>query len=855
MRKYHHRMMLELLEMINESQSAGAYAECQQSAIGIGQFIESESDKGEGARTVALLVEYCELLFKASNGEIGKKALKKHLALIENSIRTELKPNRIEIAFLSYKASMSDSIESIYLAAKADPDCDAYWIPIPYFDRNPDGSHGDVHYEGAGFYGKNIECTNWRKYDIEARHPDVIFTFNPYDAGNYVTAVHPDFYCERLRNLTDCLIYVPYFVTGDGVLEHHQHFCVAPGCVYAHKVIVQSEEVRDAYIRVFEKHYGNRLGKPEDKFVALGSPKFDKVINSKRRNFKLPDEWTKLIGSKKVIFWNTTVGAILQGNEQYLKKLRYVLNIFRNRDDVVLWWRPHPLNEATYHSMRPQLFSEYKQIISEYKNEGWGIYDDSHDLHRAITWTDAYYGDGSSVIVMYGVAGKPIMLQIPEKTENTHNIDGYPITFENLVEEGNNLWFAASGFNALFKMNNQTWKAEYMGSFPNHGLNAKGIISLSTQNGGKLYFAPYSDNVFYAYDLQNQSFETLPIDIDTGKEVPNYGFFSIVSYDNYIFYIGCRFRGIVRYNTKNGETTCCDEWANKADELMDAQDWKSKAEKRAYFAYVCVVGNKLYCPLLYAKTVLVFDMDTCKYELYELNSNIKGFRDIAYDGTSFWLAPQSDGQYLVRWNKTGNKIQEYEAPIDNHKGVWWGIAIGNNFALYLPLWCPYSHNTPVKIDLASDEITKIDQLLNKHLTEEDSVYYRYSVIGDNVYLYGYKTLLSLNMASFECRRESILLDKEQFGKNKPLLQRLLQRAFLDRINNCRDWKNCMIYESSGILNLNSYLDYIVSDRGAMEYTAMQNRQIALYKKTAANAEGTAGQRIYAYIKEQIKQGI
>jgi len=86
---------------------------------------------------------------------------------------------RIEIAFLSCKASMSDSIELIYLAAKADPDCDAYWIPVPYFDRNPDGSHGDVHYEGAGFYGKNIECTNWRKYDIEAWHPDVIFTFNP----------------------------------------------------------------------------------------------------------------------------------------------------------------------------------------------------------------------------------------------------------------------------------------------------------------------------------------------------------------------------------------------------------------------------------------------------------------------------------------------------------------------------------------------------------------------------------------------------------------------------------------------------------------------------------------------------
>jgi hypothetical protein len=48
-------------------------------------------------------------------------------------VKTELKPNQIEVAFLSYKASMSDCIETIYLAAKADPMCDAYWIPIPYY--------------------------------------------------------------------------------------------------------------------------------------------------------------------------------------------------------------------------------------------------------------------------------------------------------------------------------------------------------------------------------------------------------------------------------------------------------------------------------------------------------------------------------------------------------------------------------------------------------------------------------------------------------------------------------------------------------------------------------------------------
>ena len=143
MRKHHQRNILELLETIKEAQSAGLYADCQDGALSVGEFIEDI--EGEGTQTVALLEEYCDLLFQASNGEIGEKQLSKHLVKVENTVKSELKPNRIEVAFLSYKASMSDSLETIYLAAKEDPDCDAYWIPIPYYDRRPDGSVGAMH--------------------------------------------------------------------------------------------------------------------------------------------------------------------------------------------------------------------------------------------------------------------------------------------------------------------------------------------------------------------------------------------------------------------------------------------------------------------------------------------------------------------------------------------------------------------------------------------------------------------------------------------------------------------------------------------------------------------------------------
>ena len=67
------------------------------------------------------------------------KALQKSLNPIKNSVKNEIKV-QIEAVFLPYKASMWDSLESIWQAADEDPDCDAYVIPIPYYDKNPDGS-------------------------------------------------------------------------------------------------------------------------------------------------------------------------------------------------------------------------------------------------------------------------------------------------------------------------------------------------------------------------------------------------------------------------------------------------------------------------------------------------------------------------------------------------------------------------------------------------------------------------------------------------------------------------------------------------------------------------------------------
>ena len=174
------------------------------------------------------------------------------------------------------------------------------------------------------------------------------------------------------------------------------HFAFLPAVLNADFVIVQSESVRQQYLAAWHSMLKARQVKePEEhalfkaiqkKVLPLGSPKFDAVKNADWEDGNLPDNWKRLIRNpdstrKKIIFYNTSISRMLECTldaddnivGRYLDKLESVLLFFRQRDDVVLLWRPHPLLARTFVSMRPELYQRYQQIVREYRREGYGI--------------------------------------------------------------------------------------------------------------------------------------------------------------------------------------------------------------------------------------------------------------------------------------------------------------------------------------------------------------------------------------------------------------------------------------------------------------------------------------------------
>lgn len=402
---------------------------CHEKAIEVGEFIEG--CEGVGHPTVATLEEYCEAVYEINEVLLSGSVLDRQsvgtkldasLEKIVDSANKDISQKKLAV-FLPYKASMWDSLESVWKRYQDDSGWDAVVVPIPYFEKNQDGSFKELIYEGE-LYPDYVPVVSYEQFNIEEEHPDEIYIHNPYDDINHVTSVHPYFYSSSIKQYTDKLIYIPYFVlaepdlNNEQAMEHLMMYAVTPAAIHAHEVIVQSENMRLGYIECLTKYFGeDTRGTWEAKIKGTGSPKLEKVRNLKKEEMDVPPEWLDVIkkpdGSwKKVVFYNTGVTAIINNKENYIDKMADVFKIFyENREKVALLWRPHPLMEATIESIIPDKLEEYKRLRDEYRAAGWGIYDDTPDMDRAIAISDAYYGDASSLVQLCQEREMPVMIQ------------------------------------------------------------------------------------------------------------------------------------------------------------------------------------------------------------------------------------------------------------------------------------------------------------------------------------------------------------------------------------------------------------------------------------------------------------
>lgn len=622
----------ELMQILSDEQSA---------AISIGNRIEEL--EGEGTEAVKILEQYCEILWQITQEaerENKRKGIEQLLELIIREKETVGNIHEtIDVVFLPYKASMWDCMETVWRAAEDDPDCNAYVVPIPYFDLKPDGSPGEMHYE-ADLMSQYVSITSYKEYILSEMHPEVIYIHNPYDEYNKVTSVHPDFYSSIIKDYTDMLVYIPYFITAGRLPETHSYL---PAYVYADKVILQTADMIDDIDDSI----------PREKLLPLGSPKKERIIwmETHKEQLVFPEEWKKRASGKKVILYNISISGLLKDREKILDKMEEVFSLVASRDDIVLLLRPHPLLEATLTSMCTDLVVRYKKLMYYFKQHNIGIIDKTPDPDKVAAFADAYMGESSSSIVdMFRLTNKPRFFLTERKYYQPTLNEIQSERTSDICRIGDDVWFVTHYLQLLCKCNLNDNKVEVVAEVPEVS-QAEYFRYVNIVNyKDKIILVPYRADALCIYDMVTNSF----VKHYFKDEFVNNCFGRAVLYKNYLFLTPMDYPAIVRYDILTGEFAYYEKCIAEALELI--------GESKQGSPFVWAVSNfedELYVGSVWSNVILTFNMETCQYSVSKVGKETNTYRGMAADKEYCWLI-LCDSPNVVRWNRKTGETEEFD---------------------------------------------------------------------------------------------------------------------------------------------------------------------------------------------------
>lgn len=411
------RMQEELLEAKKEAaveQAINLLQMSQQLAVDLGTLLEQFV--GENSTIIHLLEQYCEELYvlyeqmiavadgPRNPGEATNLCMDNRLHQIQDSLTMELDANvlaRRTVLFLPVLAKDWKGLHSLWQAAKEDTSCDIYVVPLPYYYKDYDGSPRKVCCDASDF-PEEIQTLDYKLFTpeyLEMLHPEMIIIQNPYDAWNPAVSVPEMFYSVNLRKYTAELIYVPPFTVEEDigkqsrVYSNMKYYVAMPGVVYADKIIVQSENMKQMYIEKLVEFTGTENREIwKERIMALGLP----IMDRGRGNLSTAYH-------KKKILYGISLGTYMEDAKAAGEKIKSNLQIFRKCEEQV--------------AVTVCIFPDDNSILTDIEKEVRDLIKEqpcvaSFQYHQCRAEDfDAFYGDPMPIVTEFGQAKKPVMIQ------------------------------------------------------------------------------------------------------------------------------------------------------------------------------------------------------------------------------------------------------------------------------------------------------------------------------------------------------------------------------------------------------------------------------------------------------------
>ena len=319
-----------------------------------------------------------------------------------------------DVVFIPFAPKYWKYMEKLYRHYAEDDGYRVWVVPIPYYYKAWDGSVEEEVFDTEG-YPEDLYLQDYTQVDLESFHPAKIVVQNPFDEWNSVYTVPKAYYCSKLKEYTDDLVYIPFFVTDDFTREQEReytnmdHYVCMPGVICADKVLLPSDVLRQTYIDKIMDFAGaaddeNIRAVLEEKISVR--PEF---IYNAGDDEELKDRTDD--GKKTVVFF-TSVSLLAECGTEAIDKIRNTLDVFADNSDriKVLWISQ--LGDAAG-SLDGSVSCDFREAVRNFEKMGIGEYSEDPpvgEYERIARASDAYYGMPSALALRFFYEHKPVMI-------------------------------------------------------------------------------------------------------------------------------------------------------------------------------------------------------------------------------------------------------------------------------------------------------------------------------------------------------------------------------------------------------------------------------------------------------------
>jgi len=319
-----------------------------------------------------------------------------------------------DIVFMPFAAKYWKYMEKLYRHYADDNRYTVHVVPIPYYYKTWDGMLKDEVFD-IDAYPSDITVEKYKDIDLGTMHPAKIVIQNPFDEWNPVYSVPPKFYSCTLKQYTDELVYIPFFVTNDFTKAdgrdyiNMDHYVCMPGVINADTVILPSDTLKNTYtekITEFIKSEDEQVLNALDRKIAV-CPEY--VYDPNDETF-LPED----NNGKKTIIYLNTISVLAEYGQKAVDKIRRIIDVFEeSRDKIKVIWISVCCGEEL-DLIDENVANGYKRAVEDYKKSGLGDFIRDLPASENIRYAkmyDAYYGDPSSLALRFFYENKPVMIE------------------------------------------------------------------------------------------------------------------------------------------------------------------------------------------------------------------------------------------------------------------------------------------------------------------------------------------------------------------------------------------------------------------------------------------------------------